>query len=507
MLLFGYDTMFPALFVPIIVGLFVVLTARSRNEALALGAIAGFAGSTIATALYDKQTVALLLRDLPAYANENITQNLYMNFIVPLTRADPVNTFFTGGGALVFVVAATALAAGTALAVAEIGRRRHDVAAFRRVAGWIAIALVAASFLYTGWTTSGWLRQRLATDPQPKTYAFDPVINLKAYYLMLGGQDYYTAIVAAAQGDTRLVAGRDIIGGKFAGWGGSVPLRQPEIWYVWKFIAPTGGAGIFVWALLLAAGYLVAAYLALSKVLSYRALFVSMAIYPALMMHTAWQNVLHPDWWATLAVLFSMLFVVRKRPVAAGVLALVAALFREVLVVWLLILVAVALYQTIRDRALWKVLATLVVLLLVFAVAYALHYQKTQQYVYHGAELATKGGLAQSLSLLAALTRSSIQAKIVAPTGYLMFPYGGFKIPPWIFLPLGIVGLYVALRKDRVSAMTVAAWPAFWLAFYLIFAPTSTYWGMHVMPVSIAGTAMLLVSLDRVRWIAGREGA
>lgn len=501
-LLWGYSAFVPVITVPFVVGAAVALCARRASEAAIIGAFAGFAGALLSVWAYPIDSAIAYLNSMPTYANNDIPLSLYQNFIVPLFKANLLNTSLTGGdGAVIAILLAILLTGGvafgtSAFVAAKPSWGRLDT---KRLLGGAAIALVAISFLVTAWRFTPEFRGFLAVEPADKSYSFDPVINLRAYYLMLHGDDYYTAIVRAAQGDARLADGKHFTKeGKFSlGWGSTVPLRQPEIWYFWKFIAPGGGVALLVWAALAAAGFLIAAYLALLPWVSYRALFAMFAVYPALMMGTVWLNILNPDWWATLLIMFSMLLVLRRQFIAAGVVALLAAIFREIFVLWLLALLVIAAVQALRSEKWRKTALVMLVLVLLFVPVYVAHYQKALTYVDTKAPLSAEGGFQRGLNMAIGLIKNPFDWKFLAPTSFLMYPYGSFRFPAWIFLPLGALGFWIALRKDKQVAFTLASYPTFWLVFYFVFGPTNSYWGQHVMPLAVMGTGILLAELHR----------
>jgi hypothetical protein len=507
-LLSGYSTLLPILTVPLIIGVAVALCTRKASMAAVIGAGAGFVGGLLSVWAYSWDRLVAFLNSMPAYANPDIPGSVYQDFIIPLMRVNALNTSMAGsGGAMVAVLLATLLTMVVAFAVSTMESARPKAGRFetKQLLGLAAALLIVASFLVTTWGTTAGVRVSLAVEPADKSYAFDPIINLRAYYLMLGGADYYAAIVKAAQGDARLADGKHFTkDGKFSyGWGSNIPLREPWMWYLWKVIAPTGGGGILWWAMMAAAGFLLAAYLAFLPWISYRALFVVAAVYPAMMMHTAWINILHPDWWGMLCVMFSMLAVLRRWFVAAGVLALAAALFRELLVIWLIMLLVVAAYQALRskEKGWLRAAVAMLVLLVLFVPAYTVHWNKTLTLVDSKAPLhgGTDGtgptGIVYVLRSVILPRQNPIEHRLFQPTSYLMYPYGSFRFPNWILMPLGVLGLWMGLRRDRPVALLIAGYVFFWFCYYLFIGPTLSYWGQMVMPLAVMGTGMLATGL------------
>jgi hypothetical protein len=507
-LLSGYSTLLPILTVPLIIGVAVALCTRKASAAAVIAAGAGFVGGLLSLWAYPLDRLAVYLNSMPAYANPDIPGSVYQNFIIPLMRANILNTSMTGsGGAVVVVLLATLLTMVVAFAVSALESARPKAGRFEtaQLLGLAAALLIVASFMVTTWEETPELRASLAVEPVDESYAFDPIINLRAYYLMLKGDDYYTAIVRAALGDSRLAVGTHFTqDGKFsAGWGSNIPLREPWMWYLWKVIAPAGGGGILWWAMMAAGGFLLASYLALLPWISHRALLAVAAVYPVMMMHTVWVNVLHPDWWGTLALLFSMLALLRRWFVAAGVFALAAALFRELLVIWLIMLLVVATYRVLRSKEKeWlRGAVAMLVLLVLFVVLYTLHWNKTLTLVdskaplHGGADGTGPTGIVYVLRSVILPRQNPIEHRLMQPTSYLMYPYGSFRFPNWILMPLGALGLWMGLRRDKPIALLIAGYVFFWFSYYLIIGPTLSYWGQMVMPLAVLGTGILATQL------------
>lgn len=62
-------------------------------------------------------------------------------------------------------------------------------------------------------------------------------------------------------------------------------------------------------------------------------------------------------------------------------------------------------------------------------------------------------------------------------------------------MPIGIVGFVLAFRRRVPSLLVTGGWVLFWLVEYVAVGPSSSYWGMHVMPMAYLGCALLPVAL------------
>jgi hypothetical protein len=489
-LLFGHSTLMPLVLVPVVIGILAVVMTSTRAEALTVGAAAALLGKWASLALFDTQADMAVLRASPAYMRRDISLAPIDAFIKPLLAANPANTLQGPTRQILVPLLAVAIVAAVVLGFYRMERSWRGRFSLRSAAGAVGITIVAISFSVSVWQSTLGFREYLSFPLEPGTYATDMLINAATYNLMLEGKDFYSANLAAVAGDKRDAP--TVVGGKSRYWGVDYPWREPWVWWLWTIISPGGPAGLFTWALALAAAGLVVGYIALLPYVGESALIAPVIAYPAAFWGVAWANMLHTDWWAMVFVLASMALLMRKRIFAAGLVALAAALGREVLFVWLGILVAVAIWQSIK-RPVWrKPLALFLALVAVFALAYVVHLQTASGYL---DPAAVKAAAPQRLNVYIDLAGRPLSEKLLAPASYLMFPYGAPRVPTWLLLPLGALGFWLALRKHKSVAAAMSGYLLFWFLFYLVIGATSTYWGMHTMPLALAGTSLLIVDL------------
>ena len=89
-----------------------------------------------------------------------------------------------------------------------------------------------------------------------------------------------------------------------------------------------------------------------------------------------------------------------------------------------------------------------------------------------------------------------MSVRLLSPVSYLMYPYGFFRFSMLWFVPLGIIGLWVGLRRMPMARVTAALYAALFSGYLVAFGAPSQYWGQALMPLLVIGTAMLLASLD-----------
>lgn len=478
----------PLMLVPaVLAGGFAAAVAPTRREATWAGGIGGLLGGALTLWYVDAAATTARIAHLPKVAIADAPSSFFDTFVQPLMQYQPANLYFHDPLGMLAYVLLGAVATAVAAQLAARLARGWGEAGGRRLLTWALCGLLVAAFLATAWTQTGPLRTRIGTQPARGTYFYDAYIFLSTYYEMGKGGDYYQALVRGASGDKRLIAEGDVKGGKFVGWVTSPGLvRQPWVFWLWRSVSRTA-IGVYMLALGLTAVLLVGLLWAFEPYLGQRALLVPLLGFPLLMSLVVWVNVFFPDYWAALALLGSMLVLLRRRFVLAGALALAAALFREPAALWLAVLLASAVVFRLRGAREWGGRALAFAgMLAAFAVAYALHLH---------AAAAIVGTPAHAVSIAEILRVSAsrpLAARFVAPASYVMYAYGFYQLPAWLFLFAQLPGLALVLRSEPHVRILALAFAGLWLAFTLTIGGTSSYWGQLYMPMALAGTAALL---------------
>jgi len=488
-LLFGWNGLLPLLTVPLVVGLFLGLIATSLNESLLTGGSVGLLGSVLACFFYQQDAFVAYLQHTAPAATADVTGSLWQDFVIPLIQANPVNDPRVGPLAVVIfgTVLTLAFSAGAWWAA-----DRFAPTVDRRWLGLAVIVPLGVCLSFTLFVNGNKFVTSISTEPVEKSYAYDGVVDLKAYYLIRGGMNYYDAIITAAQGDARI---NEIKDGKWnGGWGINSPsrVRQPAVFYLWAITGYFGASGVLWASVLLAIGLWVVWYGALYPTLGQRALFIAPALFPLFAVHMAWFNLFQPDWWAALMVMYSAAFMIRRRYIASAVFALFAVLFREILVIYLLAVLGVAFGLWLRKKLAGRDVAAFGVALVAFIAAYAAHYITEAPYL--GAVAVKEGTLDSILSVAS----KPLWLKFMGPTSYLMFPYGDAVVPAFILVILGAVGVFLVLRDTGLARLALPAYLVCFLVFLATIGATSSYWGQDFSPLAVTGCAILLAGSDRL---------
>jgi hypothetical protein len=490
--LLGYSGTFPLLVAPLIAGSIVGLISRNVLWTGAAGAAGGLVGSLVASASFTKEALSTNFQGAPQYANPDVlVGQLYGGIISTLARTGPITNGQPGAATIVVVatVVCAAVAAGVAYALSQLQSNQE---LGRAVGGWIVVCALAIVFMMTGWNSASDFRDTLSRPPASGAYAYDAYIYQGAYSAMLQGSSYYQGFVQSASGDSRLIKEKAVRGGKFYSfiWAPSL-MREPGAFYLWRVLAPNGPPGVFLLALGACAGIMLLTHWGFATLSWATSLLAPVLVYPILLLSSTWMNIFFPDYWASLAFLASLMFLLRRQLIAALAFALAAALFRETLVIWLIALIV---FAALRRKSTEEGTRDIIVagsLLVVFAALYGLHYFQAGQLIAPAAN-AGAGGFIQRLMLSAQL---STDAKFMAPMSYMMWPYGFFRLPGAVLAAAGVVGYLVGLRRARVLSWIVAGYGAFWFVYYATIGAASSYWGQQVMPFYLIGVALLVASL------------
>ncbi len=499
-LLYPYSTFIPVLVVPCVIGIFVGLALDSTPVSAVVAALSAFVGTLAAAITYRLDRIGATLESLQArgvfdYAFADIPRSL-LDTLTGIWSRTPVNSADTPDGPILMVIAATTLTALVALAVSWM-RGRTDDSRVTRAASWLAVGLIALSLLVTGMAATSEFRAQVDIEPPDKQYAYDPVFNVKTYHLMKAGQGFREAYLYAQMMDARKDDKFSVIEDGMRKFNGGSPAyqRQPAAFYLWQVLGARQASDIVIASLVWCCVILAGLHWTLSERLGPRSIAVVALVYPSLLLHSIWFNVFFPDWWATLVLALSIIAMLKERYWTAGALGLAAALFREIMAVWLLVILAAACVKWLRDRSAWRLLAGYSATLAAFGGAFAWHYSAGARYTAR-ATVEQSGSFVQGA--LAASAGLGLMDKLLKAPSYLLLPYGFYAVPGYLFLPAGSAGFFSITKPGSVARLALTGFPLAMLALYVVTGATSSYWGMHVMPFAILGTAALVANADEI---------
>jgi len=488
-LLFPWNGLLPLFTVPLVVGALLGLLAIDLRESIVAGVVSGLIGSSLACVFYRfDEFLRYMERTSPA-AVADVTGSLWQGFLIPLLSANPIND--PRVGSLLVVLASTLLTVAFSAGSWWLAQRLGSTVD-RRWLGLMVIVPLGVCLAYTVVVRSSAFVASISTEPAAESYAYDGVINLKTYYLIRGGANYYDAIIAAVAGDSRI---NEIKNNKWNGaWGVNSPSRvkPPTVFYLWATAGFLGASGI-VWAsLLLSIGLWALWYWALFPTLGQRALFIAPALFPLFVFHQAWFNLFLPDWWAVLMLMASAAFLIRRSYVASAAFAVAAAMCREVFVVYLMLVLVVAAVLWLRKRLAARTVAIFGVAQLAFMGLYAVHYAIAATYM--GDVAVKENTMGNTLAIMG----KPFEVKFLGATSYLMFPYGDAVMPAFVLAIIGAAGLFLLLREADLARLALSCYLILFLVFLATIGASSSYWGQDISPLAVTGCAVLLAGLDRL---------
>ncbi len=497
LLVAGFTTFLQPLTAALLTGSALALALRGGlKRRVATAGMTALIGAAAAVLLFNPVRWERLIRRQPAYMLLDRPVWFIERFLMPLARHAMAAPFMSRAGHVLYIVTAVALTTATAAGVSLMLRMRAT-RVIRAAVACAALGVLSLAFGWTLFTVGAPFLDHTSREAKPYTYGYDALIYERTFWVMRSGADYYPALVEAAAGDTRLRTEHSVVGGKFRSWAISpLQLKQGWIQYFWQLLG-SKASSVVTFSALLCMTALFACYFALRRFVGDRALLVAVFAFPILLMNTAADGVFFPDWWAGLALLFSVFALLRRRWVAAGLFALAAALCRDVAAVWLVLLLSVAVAHAIRSRQRkWVARAAAFALFLaVFAGAFALHAHLSDAVI---AAPQYRAASPTALSMLSSSASRPLGRRFATPGSFAAFPYGLGLIPPFLMLFAQLPGFWFALRQNRAVRGGVLAFALFWLLFTLTIGAASGYWGQEYVPVAVLGTGLLLASTDRI---------
>jgi hypothetical protein len=485
-----FDLLLPVVTVPLVVGACAGIWERRPAWAAGIGAVGSLAGSWTVLSAYELQSfVDWAQTRMPQYTMQDTTLSV-LDFIVATTAASPLSVAQASGRGVLLGVALMAFTAGVAAVVAWW--RTNGVSKWpAAIASWMVVVLLAGCFAYTAWTGTVPLRASISSEPPDLSYAYDPVFNVKTYYMMRRGRGFYDAYLYAQSRDARKASPRDWVNGR-PKWGSAVMMREPAAFFLWRVVGAGSIDAVIALSIAACVALLASAFMALRRLASTRALFVVAMLYPGLMLHTVWLNIFFPDWWAALCILGSVLLLIGRRYLAAGAAAFLAIVFRETAGAWALVLLASSAFLWLRGDAQWRGRTIgYAARLLGGMAAFGLHYVVGQQYF-----PASPPKTFNLAAWLGSNAGNGLDWKLMSATSYLMQPYGLYAVPTLLMLPAASAGFWLALPDKSLERLALTIYPTMMLLYFLTIGATSQYWGQIVMPIGIIGTGLLLARAD-----------
>lgn len=184
------------------------------------------------------------------------------------------------------------------------------------------LILISLNFLFQGFVVSKEVAAKASQEPPAEGYAFDPIFFLKVYYLMRGGEGFYSSFDRGFREDART----DEPSTSLAGW------RSPVLFWIWSKIFPRGDTIVYAFIFLTLLSLFSSYYLAMriSDEVSALVAPACLATYCLYAIPSWW--FLELEFWASFLAIFSAFFFYERKEHLSLGLALLAGSVREWLV-------------------------------------------------------------------------------------------------------------------------------------------------------------------------------
>ena len=435
----------------------------------------------------------------PLFYGDIILRYIYVDALLPLVATSSLETWSAAGLLAVAFLYVFSVSLGffwlknqTTLFQKLPGRLRESaVRDPARAIGVVVTAIASVALLVTTYQALGPMIERVSTGFDPGTYQTDYHIYERTYALMREGRGFYDSHLEAIKGHIGVQEQGDTAYPRFT----PMWVRHPFTFYLWRVLGirdvsdPVRLAPFIVLAAILLVSFGFERF-GVGAV----ALPLLLFIYPFMWMAMVWEDFFSPDFWGGLFMLLSFGFLLNKRWHAGIVAGVAAALCREQLWFWAgAVFVATAIYAFRSKR--WGYAIASSSGLAVVVGSYLLHWHTlATSYKELVAPKATTSPVAFVNS-----TWSEALPRIERVTSYLTLPYSMHRYFGFWFLILAIVFFVAALIRFRsqLSLFSALTTGATYITLYLLllkYQPhQSQYWGLHILPLALSGTAGLFL--------------
>lgn len=335
---------------------------------------------------------------------------------------------------------------------------------------FILLSLIILNYLLVGLSYNQTLND-ISQEPPDEQYRFDPIIFLKAFYLMERGLPYYKAYGEAYKKDSAHDSYPEY----------TQTYRFPTVFYLWKALCPPDGKWLnFLFTFFALLTLLCSFLIAWKFTPTPWALLAPILLVPYLLYGNLTMWFLATEYWAMFLVVIAVFLYVYNYPWASIVTAFFSALTRELGAFLLLAgLIASWLSGKKKESVIWALA------LLILVTAYLFHLNAAKPF--------TSGKPTQSFFAWQLFRLDAFKA--ITEFGFATVPYN--KIWAFPLLLLSLIGIYLMPAKETRSFLIgVTLLPA------LIFLalgrdPGAGYWGVVWMPLVLTTAPFFFASIEK----------
>ncbi len=503
------------LFTYVVLGISIGLVFDRLVPLLAASATSSAIGGLVFPSVFTSSNYLLWLSsvDREMFHRDIIDKALFIDLIYPSVQR---SSFTDQSSALAIAALASISIFAVALGVRWVKRHQALTGICDRLPAWlgrvlrldqgrsttvvfsIILSLLLVILLgFAMWESMQPLLERVSVEPEPYMYETDYNVYMRTYYRMKAGDNFYDGYYRSIV-ENRGIAEGIANTGKLEYLHSPVYVRHPFIFYVWKTFGFGSINGIAFAALLL-----LLALMFLLAMLFDRLFFPGIGmllilfLYPYFMQQIGWHNLFLPDMWGSLFVGLSFGLLMSNFISGSVIFGLLAAQSRISDFLWLVSLgVAIGIGVVIK-RNRWHHLAGLLAGFAVVITSFMVHWRVVvstypnlmcPQPCQLGA-----GGVPIRWKSLEAVTVSLLQT-----SNWLMYPYTFFKVQGILAVILGVIFyvLVLSVHRKKMDSHYFLAPLVFILLFIFMTGFNTTgsqYWGQQYLPLSILGTAGLLL--------------
>lgn len=337
----------------------------------------------------------------------------------------------------------------------------------------IFIAHLIVFFLFSSYFNSYTLRSVISKEPATKSYFNDYFGFLRNFYLVEKGYGYYEGLVITHTEDGR----SSTLPQKVWNW------RLPTYAYLWKIFPGTGGLSVYIFFLALSSTALYFAYRIGRVFLNpNQAVLVPYVLLPYFHFVARDLSFLEMEWWALPFLILAVFAIVRKRLNLLFISSVIVMLLRELflipVVLWVLLMV-------ISKR--YKMVKALIFAVIIFLMAFLLHYFEVTQYIPRSWESVSFGSRPFDLTVFQ-------QTLSYGSVDYLFFRFRPFLISLVLTVLLLAASFYQ--RKINLNLLLIPITALFMATFTLKFGTKDAdYWGITYEPILLISFVILTFRL------------
>lgn len=211
---------------------------------------------------------------------------------------------------------------------------------------YVSLIILLVLLLYSFFFSYGSQRAKLAQTLEKGEYATDYSIYKRTYELMKNsGMSYYRALNKAKNEDARNISDP-------SAWSIPTPfwVRQPFVFYLWKFLGMINPQLILIFALFLFfAGFFLIALYSERHLFKGSSLLLLSIIYPFFYLSFGWEEIFLPDFWGSLFLLISVGLFLNLRFFSSLFFAQLASLCRVLYAGFYLVVFVLVVFRFAKD--------------------------------------------------------------------------------------------------------------------------------------------------------------